>query len=185
MFTSDFLGNLPPSSATNCCIKPLPLVVVGKQGNAHMSQPSLNKHGNLLEKAQNILSGHGYRMTQARLEILKVLVAAHRPLKITEIFEQTQKKTKIDRVSAYRVIEVFKKAGIIHQVSDSCYTFCSHPQDQDDSHLYLICDQCHSVEEIDLPTSLKKSIQKQVFSDKKFKSQGPIQVSGLCSQCAS
>lgn len=156
-----------------------------------MAKPSKNDHfplalQHLLQAAEDKLSRAGFRLTTPRREILRVLLESSRPLKTAEIYDLVRLRTKIDRVSAYRVLEVFKKLGLIHGVGDSGFVFCSHLENEQnqDAHLFLVCDECQEVQEIDLPEKLRSSIQTQVIAKARFKSKGPIQISGLCAKCS-
>lgn len=136
------------------------------------------------KSSEGKLSNAGYRLTNPRREVLRLFVEAEGPLTISEVFDLASKKTRIDRVSTYRIIEVFKKMGLIHSVGEAGFIFCSHAHEEvSDSHLYLICDDCSKVQEIELPTHIHESITKKVLDSGKFKNKGPIQVSGLCRQC--
>lgn len=136
------------------------------------------------KNSEGKLSSAGYRLTNPRREVLRVFIEADGPLTISEVYDLTSKNIRIDRVSTYRIIDVFKKMGLIHSVGEAGFIFCSHAHEEvNDSHLYLVCDECADVQEIELPRSIYESITKKVSDSGKFKNKGPIQVSGLCLQC--
>lgn len=139
---------------------------------------------NILRSSESKLSQAGYRLTNPRREILRLFIESEGPLSISEIFDLTSKKIRIDRVSTYRIVEVFKKMGLIHSVGESGYMFCSHAHEEvADHHLYLVCEDCSGVQEVELPKQLQQDISKKVGTLVGFKSKGPIQVSGLCQTC--
>jgi len=130
------------------------------------------------------LTDAGYRLTNPRREVLRLFIEAHQPLTVSEVYDLASKKISIDRVSTYRIIEVFKKMGLIHAVGEGGFIFCSHVHDEvADHHLYLVCESCSNVQEIELPEKLHSQITKKVQNTGKFKNKGPIQVSGLCQNC--
>lgn len=139
----------------------------------------------ILQTSEGKLSNAGYRLTNPRREVLRLFIESDRPLTTSEVFELTSKKIRIDRVSTYRIIEVFKKMGLIHSVGEAGFIFCSHAHEEvSDSHLYLVCDECSDVQEIELPSQINEAISKKVADSGKFRNKGPIQVSGLCRECA-
>ncbi len=138
----------------------------------------------VFKQSESRLSQAGFRLTVPRREVLRIFIQAERPLTVSEVFELTSKKIKIDRVSTYRIIEVFKKIGLIHPVGEAGFIFCSHAHEKVvDSHLYLVCDSCAEVQEIDLPGKLHEVITQKVNAISSFRNTGPIQVSGLCKRC--
>lgn len=138
----------------------------------------------ILRTSEDKLSEAGYRLTTPRREVLRLFVEADRPLTISEVYDRASQKIRIDRVSTYRIIDVFKKMGLVHSVGEAGFIFCSHAHKEvDDNHLYLVCEKCADVEEIELSLDLQKEISKKVASSTKFKNKGPIQVSGLCEKC--
>ncbi len=66
------------------------------------------------ERLKSLLAEQDYRVTKPRLEVFKALAVTHDPLSTVEIANQLQ--GAVDRVSVYRVIDVFEKVGIIHRV---------------------------------------------------------------------
>jgi Fe2+ or Zn2+ uptake regulation protein len=137
--------------------------------------------------AESILSSQGYKVTQPRQILLEILIHAERPLKPVEICEIGRQR-HLDRVSVYRVLEVFERIGLIHTVSDLGYFFCSNinhlNQQNKDQHLFLICEKCDSVEEAKLPEKMQNSLISFVLSEAKFKLNGAVQISGSCSKCS-
>lgn len=136
-----------------------------------------------LNVAEQKLIEAGFRLTSPRLSVLQALIAAKEPLSTPEIFEAAKKMVKIDRVSAYRIIELFKKLKLVHSVGDSKLIFCSHLDQEEDTHLFLVCENCEEVDEIDMPLKLENSIVAQISSHSGFESHGAMQVSGLCQDC--
>lgn len=134
--------------------------------------------------AQAKLSSAGYRFTKQRESILKVFVRAKKPLTASEVFQLASKKTKLDRVSSYRVIQVFKELSLIHPVGDSGLVFCSHQKNEEETHFYLLCGKCHCVQELGGASALAREIQSSVRSSSSFKFGGQIQVLGVCEHCA-
>ncbi len=136
--------------------------------------------------AENILASQGYKITQPRQILLEILIQAERPLKPVEICEIGKQK-HLDRVSVYRVLDVFERVGLIHSVGELGYLFCSHLGHVDqvqDQHLFLICENCDSVEETKWPEKMQDNLLTHVFNEVKFKFKGSVQISGCCAKCS-
>lgn len=145
------------------------------------------KHLKVLKSSEVKLADAGYRLTTPRREILKTLIDSDQPLSISEIFGRVSKTTKIDRVSTYRILRVLKKMGLVHSVGESGYIFCSHAQAEEpqDNHLYLVCETCSEVEEIQISKDFFDKLSAEILKSTQFQSDGPVQVTGLCKACNS
>jgi Fe2+ or Zn2+ uptake regulation protein len=139
--------------------------------------------GQLLELAKDKLSLAGFRITKPRQLILQTLIDSPVPLTVAEIYSEVSRKSAMDRVSTYRVVEVLQEQELIHSVGNSRFIFCSHLQAPTDHHLYLLCRLCSTLTEIDLPDALENAMAKQIRQHAEFKSHGQIQVYGECVQC--
>ena len=137
----------------------------------------------IMAAAEQKISTAGYRLTTGRIALLKVLITSNKPLKIADLYLAANKITKIDRVSAYRIISAFKEIGLVHSVGDSGFVFCTHFQEKEDHHLYLVCEDCDNIEEINLPEKFKMTIYQQIKGFSNFKTHGSIQVTGSCQSC--
>lgn len=137
--------------------------------------------------AESILSQHGYKLTKPRQMIIEILIHTNHPLKPVEICEIGKRK-HLDRVSVYRVLEVFEKVGLIHTIGDLGYLFCSNINHLSplikDQHLFLVCDQCDSVEEAKLPERIQESLVTYILGESKFNFNGAVQISGSCAKCS-
>ncbi len=145
-----------------------------------------DQFGDRILLSENILSSQGYKITQPRQILLEILIQAERPLKPVEICELGKKK-HLDRVSVYRVLDVFKRIGLIHSVGELGYLFCSHLkhfEQTQDQHLFLICESCDSVAETKWPDKMQDNLLTYVFNEVKFKFKGSVQISGCCAKCS-
>ena len=95
---------------------------------------------NIISDAEKKLISNHYKLTNPRLVLMSILARSNKPLKMVDIIKLCQKQ-KMDRVSIYRILEVFKKTGIIHSVGEAGYVFCSHSMDDvgvHDEHVFLV-----------------------------------------------
>ncbi|RPI10502.1 MAG: hypothetical protein EHM65_08050, partial [Acidobacteriales bacterium] len=58
----------------------------------------------------------GIAGTPQRLAVLKILQNAAQPLSVGVIREKLETKTRINKVTVYRIISLFKKQGLIRDV---------------------------------------------------------------------
>jgi Fe2+ or Zn2+ uptake regulation protein len=137
----------------------------------------------IMNSAEKKISASGLRLTEPRLALLRILITSDKPLKITELYALAKKTVKLDRVSAYRIISAFKKMGLVHSVGDGGFVFCTHFQEKEDHHLYLVCEDCDDVEEVNLPEKFRTTLHQQIQTFSKFKTHGSIQVTGSCLKC--
>ncbi len=133
--------------------------------------------------AREILKSAGLRQTEARVAVLTILFSSRTPQTAFELHRLVSEQMKVDRVSIYRILTAFRRAGLIHHVADKGFVICSHPGQEEDAHLYLICEDCDSVEEIGWPNGLRESIRRQVLMPAHFNGAGPVQITGLCARC--
>jgi len=108
---------------------------------------------------ENILRTHKLKVTQPRLTVLEKIFS-----KDTATSQPDLEKSVgdyIDRVTLYRVLNVFEEKGIIHKIFDlhgtatyaRCSTQCTTHQHHDE-HVHFTCSVCNSVyclQEIKLP----------------------------------
>jgi Fur family ferric uptake transcriptional regulator len=138
----------------------------------------------LFELAQEKIANVGLKLTNPRREILQVFSSSSVPLTVAEVYKLANKKNQIDRVSVYRIIELFKSLKIIHAIGESGFVFCSHSDELVDAHVYLVCEECRCVEEILDEQKVAIQIENLISKKSSFRASGLIQILGLCSYCS-
>ena len=104
------------------------------------------------------LRDNGLRVTESRVELLKVFVDALSALSNQDIEEALP---DADRVTMYRTLKSFQEKGIIHKAIDGtevaryalCHSDCS-THDHNDNHIHFHCKNCDNtfcVEEASVP----------------------------------
>lgn len=130
----------------------------------------------------------GLKNTPNREALLKVLEGANKPLSPQDIFEKINGKggaKGVDRVTVYRTIEAFLKAGLVKRVATGEREAVYELNKPHDDHHHVICLSCKKVEDFtgcDADTLVAKAL-KQV---KNFKtvSHHSFDIYGLCTSCA-
>lgn len=93
------------------------------------------------------LRDHGYKLTEQRLAVVKVLREADEHLTASQVFERSRRfHLGIGLTTVYRTLEVLSELGFVRRVhlEEGCEAFASLRQRE--GH-YLICQRCHRVVE--------------------------------------
>ena len=129
-----------------------------------------------------ILKSARIRATRHRRTILRFLLDSGHPVSHSEI---NRELPELDRVTLYRTLAVFVRAGIAHQVQgpDGSWRFCAHSaggKGCPGNHPHFLCASCgmmicmtdHSLEWLEVPEGYE-------VSGKQFV------IYGLCAKCKS
>lgn len=134
-------------------------------------------------KAQ--LRSQGLRATSARLAVLRVLVAADRPLSHAEVAEQVERQG-LDRATVYRNLMDLSDAGLAQRsdLGDHVWRF-SHVGDPDrpphEDHPHFVCVECGQIE--CLPAEAVAIGKKRGVPKAVQRREVAIQVRGRCDDC--
>lgn len=126
------------------------------------------------------LKDAGFKVTSTRSDIVAVLVRASTPISADEIYSKI--KTKVDRATVYRFLELLEKTGHVSRFTfqnKHVYELSTHH-----SH-YLICKSCDKVERIESCTI--SDIEKaSLRASKQFSSidHHTLQLTGICNTCS-
>ncbi|MDC3181099.1 transcriptional repressor [Gammaproteobacteria bacterium] len=103
---------------------------------------------NLLTKAKDYCDQHGRRFTDPRKKVLEALIKADCDMGAYEILDVLQSATYQPKPpTIYRAIDFWEKHGFIHKINSlKTYQVCNH-QHSNAHTIYLICNQCHKVQE--------------------------------------
>ncbi|MFC6098624.1 Fur family transcriptional regulator [Olivibacter domesticus] len=134
---------------------------------------------------ENILRKHSLKVTHPRLKVLEKIFNKDTATSQPELEKSIGED--IDRVTLYRVLNIFEEKGIIHKVFDLhgtatyaiCSTRCTTHQHHDE-HVHFTCSTCNSVyclQEIKLP---------QITTPSGFTiDQIAVNAIGTCNKCQS
>ena len=132
-------------------------------------------------KARELLGSVKLRRTNPRVAILAVLLGADRPLAQQQIAARLRGRCS-DKVTTYRTLETFVKAGIVHKayLQDRKWHFeLAHNCTKTQCHPHFTCNNCgqtHCLPEISVPMANAESgfvIEHQ-----------RVQLEGLCPDCS-
>lgn len=137
----------------------------------------------LLDKAQKHCEAHGYRFTEPRERVLKILMEAKKPLGAYEVLKRLS--SEIDNPkppTVYRAIQFWHQEGFIHSIDSlKAYIACLHGHHIGQAQ-FLICHQCNFVKEMDYEidlTLVTAKAQKIRFNIHNC----TIELKGLCAIC--
>lgn len=149
----------------------------------------MNKNIDLsLQKAQSQCQEIGLRLTEKRSKVLTLLLQAEEPLSAYDITDQFNKifSESLSAMSAYRMLDFLMQANLAHKLETSNqYLACSHIscEHKHERPQFLICDQCHAVNEIGLSKPLLKELKDSIESTGFELSNHQLELHGVCQEC--
>lgn len=131
------------------------------------------------------LKEQGARMTSVRSAMVDIFTNTHEPLSAGEILEKLKKyKLKANKTTVYREITFLLEGKVItpvtFQASEKLYELLK------DHHHHLVCQNCHSIEEVDFDEieELLTKVEKKMKKKNKFsKILHSLEFFGVCQKC--
>ena len=134
----------------------------------------------LLDKAYKHCVHNGYRYTEPRERVLKILVNENKPLGAYEILEKLSQEVKKPKPqTVYRAIQFWHEEGFIHCIDSlKSYVVCLHEHHVGQTQ-FLICNHCDFVQELDCVTDINPAYN--AANQIEFSiSNITIEIKGLC-----
>jgi len=122
-----------------------------------------------------LLRQYRLNITTARKKILEIFLSYQRPLTKRELNQYCDQS--IDRVTMYRVIDLFLKQNIIQSVpmgNRTGYVFLQ--QKNATGIMYFVCSMCNSSSATEIPAAA-------IFTDGHHITQMKILANGICDKC--
>jgi Fe2+ or Zn2+ uptake regulation protein len=131
----------------------------------------------------NILRRAGISKTPQRLAVLRILLKSEAPLSVSCVRELLAGKNRIDRVTLYRILSLFKKHDIIREISSiGNGNFIEIATQENPVHPHFSCRSCGSLSCLE-PLTFSQSHQlisaKEDYSVENIE----INISGICPGC--
>tara|TARA_B100002019_G_C21053062_1_gene490223 strand:- start:225 stop:656 length:432 start_codon:yes stop_codon:yes gene_type:complete len=138
----------------------------------------------LLKKASEYCEARKQRLTEPRIEVLKIIAASKKPLGAYEVLEHLGKVINNPKPpTAYRAIEFWQEHGFIHRIESlNAYIACEAGHRHRGSQ-FMICDDCGGVTEAhlcDLPQPFNDTALKHAFSPSRWN----LEIYGQCGKCS-
>jgi Fur family ferric uptake transcriptional regulator len=134
------------------------------------------------DTAEHILSYHALKVTRHRTHILQLFINCGGGLEYTDVLRLSGEK--IDRVTLYRMLQLFLEKGIIHKIPswDGITRYALgklHEKGYHEQHLHFICVACGSI------TCLTNIPVPEIALPNGFVSQQKAMIiNGTCEKCA-
>mgnify|MGYP002386007338 FL=1 len=138
---------------------------------------------NLLNKAYQHCIKHGYRFTEPRERVLKILVEEGKPLGAYDILQKlAQEVSNPKPPTVYRAIQFWHQEGFVHCIDSlKSYVACLHGHHVGQAQ-FIICNQCNLVKELGTVIEFApviKEAEKIHFSVVNC----TVEVRGICHTC--
>lgn len=142
----------------------------------------------VIEKARQECAQKGVKLTRKRERILTVLLTAGAPLSAYDIVERYREQygEVLPAMSVYRILNLLVEHKIAHKLqTTNQFLACAHIACNHDHQVpqFLICDQCHGVEEVGLRKALVKELHESVKKTGFEVANQQLELRGLCSRC--
>lgn len=137
----------------------------------------------ILDKAYEHCKNQGYRYTEPRARVLKILVEEKRPLGAYEILQRLSSEIENPKPpTVYRAIQFWHQEGFIHCIDSlKSYVACSHGHHVDQIQ-FLICTECDFVKELECTINLGYISNVLKMCDFSIMN-CTIEIKGLCGNC--
>lgn len=137
-----------------------------------------------LECAERLCEERGVRFTPQRRRVLELIWSNHESVKAYDLLEALKASDPAAKpATVYRALDFLLEQGFIHRVESlNAFIGCPEPEQRHDL-LLLICECCHTVEELPVPAvmaAVDQAIQSAGFTAKRQ----AFEVHGLCAECA-
>lgn len=139
---------------------------------------SITDH-NVMETLQRA----GIAATTQRQAVLKILHNADQPLSINTIREQLETKTRINKVTVYRIMSLFKEKGIVRDISAAGgAVFFEMATSDHPVHPHFSCKNCGTLSCL-TPLTFSQARRFLAILDNVNAEHIEINLAGLCKDC--
>ncbi len=155
---------------------------VPKWGHTHDHQICII---DALDKAADLCTGRGARLTQIRRRVLELVWSSHRPIGAYALLEVLkEKRANAAPPTIYRALDFLLEQGLIHRIqSQNAFIGCPNP---DSEHLhnamFLICTDCGNTVELE-ETKIDKLLNSSASTQGFVIESRMVEAAGLCPAC--
>jgi len=139
-----------------------------------------------LSRIESELKEKGYKLTNARIEVLKVLIKNEgKHLTSQEIYEMVHQNTPgIGMATVYRTLSLLEEMRLLYSsvFTDGKVRYELAKDDNHHKHHHLVCLNCNKI--IEVEEDLLEEIEKKIWEKKKFKIvDHSLKFYGYCKEC--
>lgn len=137
-----------------------------------------------LTLAEQVCEKQGQRLTDARREVLTLLLRQGSSMKAYELLEVLRAThPQIAPTTVYRPLQFLVELGLVHRIDSlNAYIACTH-DDADDHDFLLVCPRCASVNEID-DKKVNKALAKYLEQSGFVAQHNSVEISAVCRDCS-
>lgn len=127
----------------------------------------------------------GLRLTAPRRMVLQLIAESDKPIKAYDLLEQIKtSQASAAPPTVYRALEFLTEHAFVHRLeSINAYLACHHPGGEAHATPFLICDICHSAQELEQPAWIGDLEQDAVRAGFKVRDQ-ILELHGICKDCS-
>ena len=162
---------------------------MGRHDHHDCTDPShhVDDAGSFIAAVQHACTQRGLRLTPIRERVLALIADAGQPIKAYDLLDKVRDGDGPGAAAPptiYRALDFLLANGFIHKLeSVNAFVACHHPDSDQHSVPFLICDRCHSAVELE-----DREVVSQLEARARalgFKPQAQtLEVHGLCERCA-
>jgi Fur family ferric uptake transcriptional regulator len=132
----------------------------------------------------NLLQDSELEPTPKRLQVLEVIGSNNSPLSAQQIFETLSRTGNINRVTVYRILDLFVDKGLVDRISGGgrSFVYGLAPNDNHPAHPHFYCRNCGSLECLN-PESLNVDLQTMQRTFPGIIENVEVRVDGVCKNC--
>ena len=131
--------------------------------------------------SKTLLKNYGLKVTANRLTILEMMKSVGYAVSQNDL--KLMLNNRLDKVTVYRTLKTFQKAGIIHEILDGSvqvkYALCDISKCNADAHIHFKCNLCEKtfcLNSINIPNI---SLPNGFMASKQF-----VSFQGKCQSCS-
>ncbi len=134
-------------------------------------------------RAADYLRDHGLKATAPRVAIVAVLLKEKRPLSVQDLLDALPKKTA-DQATAYRSLEAFAEAGLIHRLDLGQGKALYELSEEGEHHHHLVCTSCGKIEDVE-DCEVEAFARRALEASKRFAElhHHSLELFGICKDC--
>ena len=138
----------------------------------------------VMQRAQELCSERGVRLTEQRRIVLRLLCESERPLGAYELLEQMRGMVKNPAPpTVYRALDFLLEQGLVHKLESlHAYIGCTHP-DHPHASQFLICSDCGGVSEVEDP-AVARSLRAAGRAAGFHTERPVVELLGTCAECS-
>ncbi|MFM2423059.1 MAG: hypothetical protein RL291_1589 [Pseudomonadota bacterium] len=143
-----------------------------------------------IERAEKAFETRGLRLTDLRRLVLEEIANSHKAIGAYDLLERLQRKTgkRMAPISVYRALDALLELELVHRIESrnafvACHTAHKSPDGSAPRHLFLVCESCDLVTEID-GTAVVNSANATARNVGFQPARTVIETTGRCAECA-